>query len=244
MKTPENKLKVAADGIAAQLMEGVDENAIRAQLFLAGADMDDINRAMELAKEQVENTATYHRTRQHDGTIKGQAAELAEYAKDHGMEVAPSFKEKLKKARKAAGLTQQTMADRMLIPKRTVEDWERGISAPAQYVQRFVLNELEQLTGEHPAVIDRETWEQVQAKIRDVQAATSMGSKTIPFGYMMEDDRLVINKKEAELAQKMCDEYIKDGYVSMETTKAIREAYAAREEKTSRTPAKLSRKMK
>ena len=78
-------------------------------------------------------------------TFKDQAAELAEYAKDNGMEVAPSFKEKLKKARKAAGLTQQTMADRMLIPKRTVEDWERGISAPAQYVQRFVLNELRDL---------------------------------------------------------------------------------------------------
>lgn len=115
MKTPENKLKVAAAGIAAQLKEGVDENAIRAQLFLAGADMDDINRAMELAKEN------------NDG------------------EIVPSFKEKLKKARKAAGLTQQTMADRMLIPKRTVEDWERGISAPAQYVQRFVLNELRDL---------------------------------------------------------------------------------------------------
>ena len=39
------------------------------------------------------------------------------------------------------------MADRMLIPKRTIEDWERGISAPAQYVQRFVLNELQDLTA-------------------------------------------------------------------------------------------------
>ena len=33
----------------------------------------------------------------------------------------------------------------MLIPKRTIEDWERGISAPANYVQRFVLNELQEL---------------------------------------------------------------------------------------------------
>lgn len=52
------------------------------------------------------------------------------------------YAQKLKEARKAAGLTQQTMADRMLIPKRTIEDWERGVSAPHQYVQRLVLNEL------------------------------------------------------------------------------------------------------
>lgn len=144
MKTPENKLKVAADGIAAQLKEGVDENAIRAQLFLAGADMDDINRAMELAKEQVENTATYHRTRQRYGTIKGQAAELAGYAQEQGFECLPSFCERLRKARKAAGLSQQGMADQMLISKRTIEKWETGERIPPHYVQRFVLNELQE----------------------------------------------------------------------------------------------------
>lgn len=59
------------------------------------------------------------------------------------------FKDKLKAARKEAGLTQQQMADIMLIPKRTIEDWERGASkGPAPYVQRFVLNELEQLKKE------------------------------------------------------------------------------------------------
>lgn len=56
-----------------------------------------------------------------------------------------TFAEKLKKAKKAAGLTQQGMADLMLIPKRTIEEWERGNNIPAEYVQRFVLNELESL---------------------------------------------------------------------------------------------------
>lgn len=106
-------METAAD-IAAQLKEGVDENAIRAHLFLAGTNMDDINRAFELAKE-------------HDTTLE------------------PSFMEKLKKARKAAELTQKTMAAWMLIPTRTIEDWERGISAPPYYVQRLVLNELRAL---------------------------------------------------------------------------------------------------
>ena len=53
-----------------------------------------------------------------------------------------TFAAKLKTAKKAAGLTQKAMADLMLIPKRTVEEWERGANIPAPYIQRFVLNEL------------------------------------------------------------------------------------------------------
>ena len=66
-----------------------------------------------------------------------------------------TFAEKLKKARKAAGLSQQDMADRMLISKRTIEKWEIGKTGdtdeqkkgrvPPEYVQRFVLNELQAL---------------------------------------------------------------------------------------------------
>lgn len=53
-----------------------------------------------------------------------------------------TFAQKLKAAKKAAGMSQQKMADEMLIPKRTIEDWERGIFEPPAYLQRFVLNEL------------------------------------------------------------------------------------------------------
>lgn len=56
-----------------------------------------------------------------------------------------NFAEKLKAARKAAGMSQQGMADRMLIPKRTIEKWETAERTPPSYVQRFVLNELESL---------------------------------------------------------------------------------------------------
>ena len=52
------------------------------------------------------------------------------------------FNEALKAARAATGLSQQKLADRTLIPKRTIEDWERGKATPPPYVQRFVLNEL------------------------------------------------------------------------------------------------------
>lgn len=58
------------------------------------------------------------------------------------------FSEKLKAARKAADMTQHGMADRMLIPFRTIQQWEGGQRTPPPYVQRFVLNELETLKTE------------------------------------------------------------------------------------------------
>lgn len=65
-----------------------------------------------------------------------------------GGENVENFAEKLKAARKAAGLSQQAMADLMLIPKRTIENWEGGQRTPPPYLQRFVLNELEGLKKE------------------------------------------------------------------------------------------------
>lgn len=55
------------------------------------------------------------------------------------------FAQALKRARAAAGLSQQGMADRMLIPRRTIQDWETEKRTPPLYVKRFVLNELESL---------------------------------------------------------------------------------------------------
>lgn len=55
------------------------------------------------------------------------------------------FSDQLKIARKAAGLTQKKMAELMLIPFRTIQSWEAGERKAPPYVQRFVLNELEEL---------------------------------------------------------------------------------------------------
>ncbi len=59
-----------------------------------------------------------------------------------------TFADALKQARAAAGLSQQGIADRMLIPKRTIENWETGDRTPPLYVQRFVLNELSELAAQ------------------------------------------------------------------------------------------------
>ena len=70
------------------------------------------------------------------------------------IEMQLTFAQKLKAMRKAAGLTQQGMEDIMLIPRRTVQDWERGLFDPPEYVQRFVLNELAEMKGDNLAIVD------------------------------------------------------------------------------------------
>ena len=59
-----------------------------------------------------------------------------------------TFAEKLKAARAETGMSQQKMADRMIISKRTIEKWETGERVPPEYVQRFVLNELREIAAE------------------------------------------------------------------------------------------------
>lgn len=56
-----------------------------------------------------------------------------------------TFAEKLRMARAETGMSQQKMSDTMLISKRTIEKWETGERVPPEYVQRFVLNELESM---------------------------------------------------------------------------------------------------
>ena len=55
------------------------------------------------------------------------------------------FSSALRDARSKAGFTQQTMADAMEIPKRSIENWETGFRIPPVYVQRLILNELHRI---------------------------------------------------------------------------------------------------
>ena len=92
-------------------------------------------------------------------------------------ELMEAFSERLKQVRNAAGISQQGMADRMLIPKRTIEKWETGERTPPEYVQRFVLLELVTLVPED---------EQLEAQLKsgvysdnDIRATQFMKGKTI-----------------------------------------------------------------
>lgn len=50
---------------------------------------------------------------------------------------------KIKEARKKAGLTQEQMSEKMGIPKRTIQNWENGVTKPPEYVERLVVENLE-----------------------------------------------------------------------------------------------------
>lgn len=56
----------------------------------------------------------------------------------------------IKDARKAAGLTQQGMSDLIGIPRRTIQDWECGKHAPAEWVEHLVVERLNRIAKEFP----------------------------------------------------------------------------------------------
>jgi DNA-binding transcriptional regulator YiaG len=53
-----------------------------------------------------------------------------------------------KAARRAAGLTQAEMSERLGIPARTIQDWEAGARRPPEWAKKLVLEKLENLQKE------------------------------------------------------------------------------------------------
>ena len=50
--------------------------------------------------------------------------------------------QKIKEARLQAGLTQKDLASLYGIPRRTVEDWDRGIHEPPEYVANLLIDRI------------------------------------------------------------------------------------------------------
>lgn len=55
------------------------------------------------------------------------------------------WKDEVKDARKAAGLTQAKMFEIMKVPIRTIRSWETGDRIPPEYVQILVLEKLDKI---------------------------------------------------------------------------------------------------
>lgn len=55
---------------------------------------------------------------------------------------------KIKEARKAAGLTQQAMSEKLNIPKRTIENWESGVNSCPEWAEKLIVEKLEEMKME------------------------------------------------------------------------------------------------
>ena len=51
----------------------------------------------------------------------------------------------IRDARKAAGLSQAAMSEKLGIPKRTIEDWETGKHVPAEWAEKLIIEKLESM---------------------------------------------------------------------------------------------------
>jgi DNA-binding XRE family transcriptional regulator len=53
----------------------------------------------------------------------------------------------IKETRKQLGLSQRALSEAFNIPLRTIEDWERGVRNPPEWVERLLLDKLNQYKG-------------------------------------------------------------------------------------------------
>lgn len=54
----------------------------------------------------------------------------------------------IKEAREVTGMTQKEMSERLKIPQRTIEDWERGARKPPEWAEIIIVKELERIATE------------------------------------------------------------------------------------------------
>ncbi|WP_315451764.1 helix-turn-helix transcriptional regulator [uncultured Selenomonas sp.] len=56
--------------------------------------------------------------------------------------------ERIKEARKSAGLTQKRMSELLLIPLRTIENWESGKRNPPLWAENLIVEKLQMMRKE------------------------------------------------------------------------------------------------
>ena len=55
---------------------------------------------------------------------------------------------RIKEARQAAGLTQKRMSELLLIPLRTIENWESGKRNPPIWAENLIVEKLQMMSKE------------------------------------------------------------------------------------------------
>lgn len=59
--------------------------------------------------------------------------------------------QEIKEARIKAGLTQREMSKLLGIPRRTIEDWDRGIQSPSEWIKNLLVEKLDNIAKEKEA---------------------------------------------------------------------------------------------
>ena len=59
--------------------------------------------------------------------------------------------QEIKEARIKAGLTQREMSKLLGIPRRTIEDWDRGIQSPSEWIKNLLVEKLDSIAKEKEA---------------------------------------------------------------------------------------------
>lgn len=54
----------------------------------------------------------------------------------------------IKEARKRAGLSQAKMSELFEIPRRTIEDWDRGAASPPHWAELLIIEKLNKIAEE------------------------------------------------------------------------------------------------
>ena len=63
---------------------------------------------------------------------------------------------KIKEARLKAGLSQAQMSEIFEIPKRTIEDWDRGVRQCPHWAELLIIEKLEKIAAERQAKTEAE----------------------------------------------------------------------------------------
>ena len=150
----------------------------------------------------------------------------------------------LKELRTATGMTQKQFGEYFGISHRTIQNWEGGQRECPKHLLELMIYKLEkekklkQIAKNLPPIIDKETWEAVQAKIRErkqpeqpsvardhkrrdgLLMVAKIGDNAkerkqpeppTPYGYKWQDGKSVIDEAHAEKIRAAFKKFVRSG---------------------------------
>lgn len=89
----------------------------------------------------------------------------------------------IKEARQLAGLTQKEMSELFNIPRRTIEDWDREINTPPDWVADLLLEKLRKIQKEKKMSLKKVVNAARFAAFEEIRAALGDKFKNLPENF-------------------------------------------------------------